>query len=89
MRLFLYDRCYVLVGLDDMVNKASDEQESSQRKNIILPHGKQLFILSLNTLDYYHSYELCMMTERGNTLVIYSDRRNSSGWFLCLYASSK
>lgn len=55
----MYDRGYVLVDLDDMVDKTTDENGTVHvtAKNIMLPQGKIPFVMSLDDLSYYHSYD--------------------------------
>ena len=55
----MYERGYVLVDLDDMVEKTTDENGTVHMtaKNIMLPQGKIPFVLSLDDLSYYHSYD--------------------------------
>lgn len=54
----MYDRGYVLVSLYDMVEETTDENGYVHitPKNIYLPQGKTPFVLSLDDLSYYHSY---------------------------------
>ncbi len=54
----MYERGYVLVSLDDMVDKTTDENGYVHvtAKDIYLPAGKTPFVLSLDDLSYYHSY---------------------------------
>ncbi len=55
----MYERGYVLVDLDDMIDKTTDENGTVHvtAKNIMLPQGKTPFVLSLDDLSYYHSYD--------------------------------
>ena len=55
----MYDRGYVLVDLDDMIERTTDENGTVHisAKNIMLPEGKKPFVLSLDDLSYYHSYD--------------------------------
>jgi len=54
----MYDRGYVCVSLYDMVDITTDENgvEHVTPKNIYLPQGKTPFVMSLDDLSYYHSY---------------------------------
>ena len=54
----MYDRGYVLVSLYDMIDITVDENgvEHVTAKDIYLPQGKTPFVLSLDDLSYYHSY---------------------------------
>lgn len=55
----MYDRGYVLVSLYDLVEETTDENGvvHMTAKNIYLPEGKTPFVLSLDDLSYYHSYD--------------------------------
>lgn len=55
----MYDRGYVLVGLHDLYNIVTDEngKEVFEENDIYLPEGKKAFVLSLDDLSYYHSYD--------------------------------
>lgn len=55
----MYDRGYVLVSLYDLVDETTDENGvvHMTEKNIYLPQGKTPFVLSLDDLSYYHSYD--------------------------------
>lgn len=55
----MYERGYVLVSLHDLVEKSVDENGQTVMKQgkIMLPPGKKAFVLSLDDLSYYHSYE--------------------------------
>lgn len=54
----MYDRGYVLVSLYDMIEETTDENGEVHitARNIYLPQGKTPFVLSLDDLSYYHSY---------------------------------
>ena len=54
----MYDRGYVLVSLYDMIEETTDADGNVHvaAKNIYLPQGKTPFVLSLDDLSYYHSY---------------------------------
>lgn len=54
----MYDRGYVIVSLYDMIDITTDENgvEHVTPKNIYLPQGKTPFVMSLDDLSYYHSY---------------------------------
>ena len=54
----MYDRGYVLVSLYDLVDETTDENGVVHMtpKDIYLPQGKTPFVLSLDDLSYYHSY---------------------------------
>lgn len=55
----MYERGYVLVDLKDMVEETTDENGVVHitKKQIMLPPGKIPFVLSLDDLSYYHSYD--------------------------------
>ena len=55
----MYDRGYVLIRLRDMVNETTDENGNVkfEKAKIMLPPDKKAFVLSLDDLSYYHSYD--------------------------------
>lgn len=55
----MYDRGYVLVSIHDLVTKKTDKKGRTVYKpgKILLPKGKKAFVLSLDDLSYYHSYD--------------------------------
>lgn len=55
----MYDNDYVLISLHDMVNQTTDADGTVHftNGNIMLPEGKKPFVLSLDDLSYYHSYD--------------------------------
>ena len=55
----MYEKGYVLVSLYDMVDitKDADGVEHIEGKNIYLPKGKIPFVLSVDDVSYYHSYD--------------------------------
>lgn len=55
----MYDRGYVLVDLHDLVNETTDANGVVHMtpKQVMLPKGKIPFILSVDDLSYYHSYD--------------------------------
>lgn len=55
----MYDKGYVLVRLRDLVEQTVDADGTVHFKEakIMLPPGKKAFVLSLDDLSYYHSYE--------------------------------
>lgn len=55
----MYDRGYVLVSIHDLYNIVTDENgnEVFEEADIYLPEGKKAFVLSLDDLSYYHSYD--------------------------------
>lgn len=55
----MYDNGYVLIDLHDMVTQTTDEDGTVHftKNQIMLPEGKKPFVLSLDDLSYYHSYD--------------------------------
>lgn len=55
----MYDRGYVLISIYDMVEETvgEDGQVHMTPKEVYLPAGKTPFVLSLDDLSYYHSYD--------------------------------
>ncbi len=55
----MYDRGYVMVDLHDLVEETVDENGVSHftEGKIMLPPDKKAFVLSLDDLSYYHSYD--------------------------------
>lgn len=55
----MYDRGYVLVDLHDLVEETKDENGEVHIKpgTIMLPPDKKAFVLSIDDLSYYHSYD--------------------------------
>ena len=55
----MYDRGYVLVSIHDLYEVTKDENGNEVWKpgTIMLPEGKKAFVLSLDDLSYYHSYD--------------------------------
>ncbi|MCQ2500014.1 MAG: polysaccharide deacetylase [Lachnospiraceae bacterium] len=55
----MYERGYVLISLYDMVDEQMGEDGLVHMipKDILLPEGKIPFVLSLDDLSYYHSYD--------------------------------
>ena len=55
----MYDRGYVLVSIHDLYEFVTDEygNEIIQPATIMLPEGKKAFVLSIDDLSYYHSYD--------------------------------
>ena len=61
----MYERGYVLVDLKDICD------DDLKQKTIMLPKGKKAFVLSLDDLSYYHSYD-----NRGTASKIVLDDQN-------------
>lgn len=55
----MYDRGYVLVSLHDLAQETTDESGNTvfEKGKIMLPPGKKAFVLSIDDLSYYHSYD--------------------------------
>lgn len=55
----MYDNGYVLVDLHDLVTETVDDngEVTFTTNQIYLPEGKTPFVLSLDDLSYYHSYD--------------------------------
>ncbi len=55
----MYDRGYVLVSIHDLIETETDENGNTVYKpaTIMLPPDKKAFVLSLDDLSYYHSYD--------------------------------
>lgn len=55
----MYDRGYVMVSIHDLYDVEVDENgnETYVPATIMLPEGKKAFVLSLDDLSYYHSYD--------------------------------
>lgn len=55
----MYDKGFVLVGLHDLYRYETDENGNQimVENDIYLPKGKKAFVLSLDDLSYYHSYD--------------------------------
>ncbi|MCI8495636.1 MAG: polysaccharide deacetylase [Lachnospiraceae bacterium] len=55
----MYDKGYVLVDLHDLVEETVDENGEVHFKEgtILLPPDKKAFVLSIDDLSYYHSYD--------------------------------
>lgn len=55
----MYDRGYVMVSIHDLIKETVDENGDTvwEPATILLPPGKKAFVLSLDDLSYYHSYD--------------------------------
>lgn len=56
----MYDNGYVLVRLRDLVIETKDENGNSHfvpNSELKLPPGKKAFVMSMDDLSYYHSYD--------------------------------
>lgn len=55
----MYERGYVLVSIHDLITKTTNEDGSVTivPNQIMLPEGKKAYVMSLDDLSYYHTYE--------------------------------
>lgn len=55
----MYDRGYVLVSIHDLIKKttAEDGTVTIEPNQILLPEGKKAYVMSLDDLSYYHTYD--------------------------------
>ena len=56
----MYDNGFVLVSIRDLVVETTDENGNVhfvKNENLLLPAGKKAYVLSLDDLSYYHSYD--------------------------------
>lgn len=55
----MYDRGYVLVSIHDLIQKttAEDGTVTIEPAQVYLPEGKKPYVLSLDDLSYYHTYD--------------------------------
>ena len=55
----MYDRGYVMVSIHDLYEEVVDENGEIKfvEGTIMLPPGKKAFVLSIDDLSYYHSYD--------------------------------
>lgn len=55
----MYDRGYVLVSIHDLITKTTNEDGTVtiSPNTIYLPEGKKAFVLSVDDLSYYHTYD--------------------------------
>ncbi len=55
----MYERGYVLVSIHDLITKttAEDGTVTIEPNQIMLPGGKKAYVLSLDDLCYYHTYD--------------------------------
>lgn len=55
----MYDRGFVMVSIHDLIEVTTDESGATVFKpaTIMLPPGKKAFVMSLDDLSYYHSYD--------------------------------
>ncbi len=59
-RMAMYDNGYVLVRLRDLVIETTDADGTvhfTPNTELKLPAGKKAFVMSLDDLSYYHSYD--------------------------------
>lgn len=82
----MYDRGYVLVGLHDLYDIVEDENgnQTIQPATIMLPEGKKAFVLSIDDLSYYHSYDdygyasKLIIDENGDVMNEYIDAKGNT-----------
>ncbi len=55
----MYEAGYVLINLHDLVDQTTDEDGTVHftQAKILLPEGKTPYVLSLDDLSYYHTYD--------------------------------
>lgn len=56
----MYDNGYVIVRMRDLVVESKDENGNvtfTRNENLMLPQGKKAVVVSVDDLNYYHSYE--------------------------------
>lgn len=55
----MYDKGYVLVSIHDLIKKTENEDGSVtiEANQIMLPEGKKAYVMSLDDLSYYHTYD--------------------------------
>ena len=55
----MYDKGYVLVSIHDLVTKtvSEDGTVTLSSNQIMLPEGKKAYVMSLDDLSYYHTYD--------------------------------
>ena len=56
----MYDNGYILVSIRDLVVETTDDNGNVhfvKNENLLLPAGKKAYVLSLDDLSYYHSYD--------------------------------
>lgn len=55
----MYDKGYVLVSIHDLIKKTknADGTVAIEPKPVMLPPGKKAYVLSLDDLSYYHTYD--------------------------------
>ncbi len=55
----MYDRGYVMVSIHDLYEEVVNENGETEfvEGTILLPPGKKAFVLSIDDLSYYHSYD--------------------------------
>jgi hypothetical protein len=82
----MYDRGYVLVSIHDLYDVTTDEngKEVWTPAEILLPPGKKAFVLSLDDLSYYHSYDnygyatKLIIDENGDVMNEYTDAQGKT-----------
>jgi len=82
----MYDRGFVLVSIHDLYDVTTDEngKEVWTPAEILLPPGKKAFVLSLDDLSYYHSYDnygyatKLIIDENGDVMNEYTDAQGKT-----------
>ena len=85
----MYDAGYVMVSLDDMCIKTTDENgvvHVQKNNNLMLPPDKKAFVLSIDDLSYYHSYGIgtqgyatkMIVDENGKPKCVYTDENGNT-----------
>ena len=85
----MYDAGYVMVSLDDMCVKTTDENGQvhiAKNTNLMLPPDKKPFVLSIDDLSYYHSYGIgtqgyatrMLVDENGKPKCEYTDENGNT-----------
>lgn len=85
----MYDAGYVMVGLDDMCVKTTDESGTvhvAKNTSLMLPPDKKAFVLSIDDLSYYHSYGIgtqgyatkMIVDENGKPKCVYTDENGNT-----------
>ncbi len=85
----MYEAGYVMIGLDDMCIKTTDDNgvvHIAPNDHLMLPAGKKPFVLSIDDLSYYHSYGIgtqgyatkMIVDENGKPKCVYTDENGET-----------
>ena len=82
----MYDRGFVMVSIHDLYEVTTDEngKELWKPAEILLPPDKKAFVLSLDDLSYYHSYDnygyatKLIIDENGDVMNEYTDAEGNT-----------